>query len=123
MLTIFYDGQCPLCTKEMAALKLHDEAGNIQLEDIHQTHFSERFPEINFDQAMQILHGYYKGKIIYGLDVTCRAWRLVNKHRYLQMLRWPVIKPIADRCYLLFAKHRNRLSRLFVRSCDNNCKL
>lgn len=123
MLTIFYDGKCPLCAKEMSSLKSYDKNNEIQLEDVHQSGFSERFPEIDFNKAMQILHGYYQGKIVYGLDVTCHAWRLVGKHRYLQILRWPLVKPVADQCYLLFAKHRNKLSKLFVRSCDDNCKL
>ncbi len=38
-LILFYDGQCPLCVKEMTALKKHDTHNAIQLVDI----FSEAF--------------------------------------------------------------------------------
>ncbi|EOW9309487.1 cell division protein, partial [Vibrio cholerae] len=44
------------------------------------------------------------------------AWRLVNRHRWLFITRLPILKGISDRMYLLFAKHRMRLSRWFGRT-------
>lgn len=122
MLTIFYDGACPLCAQEMDALKRYDSSNAIQLEDIHQDDFTERFPEVDPGAAMQILHGELEGQPLYGLDVTYHAWRLVGKEWRVAFLRWWWIKPFADRAYLFFAKHRQQISRLFVRRsrCDNN---
>lgn len=122
MLTIFFDGSCPLCAKEMAALKRYDSRGMIQLEDIHQSDFSERFPEVDPNTAMQILHGQLDGKAFYGLDVTYHAWRLVGKKWRVAFLRWWWFKPFADKAYLFFAKHRQQISRLFVRRsrCDSD---
>ncbi|EKG87143.1 hypothetical protein VCHE16_1691 [Vibrio paracholerae HE-16] len=63
---------------------------------------------------MSILHGIdQQGQLLYGLDVTVLAWRLVNRHRWLFITRLPILKGISDRMYLLFAKHRMRLSRWF----------
>ena len=39
MLTIFYDGNCPLCATEMAHLKKHDAKNKIQLVNIHEDDF------------------------------------------------------------------------------------
>ena len=61
-LTIFYDGKCPLCTLEMQKLKLYDSKELIILEDLHQDDFEQRFPNIDINKAMKILHGYYQGK-------------------------------------------------------------
>ncbi|MFT2098134.1 thiol-disulfide oxidoreductase DCC family protein [Marinomonas sp. 2405UD66-6] len=111
MLTIFYDGYCPLCTAEMNLLRDLDNQKKLILEDIHAADFSERFPHIDPIQADKILHGQLQnGEVIKGLDVTCLAWKLVGKHKWMQVLRWPVIRLFADLGYLFFARYRHSIS-------------
>jgi predicted DCC family thiol-disulfide oxidoreductase YuxK len=121
MLTIFYDGNCPLCSMEMKELRRYDQHNNIQLEDIHQRDFEQKFPDIDKRKATNILHGKLNGVTLLGLDVTCHAWRLVGKKPWIAVLRFPIIKPFADWAYLLFAKHRTRISSLLMgkKSCEN----
>lgn len=121
MLTIFYDGNCPLCSKEMQALERYDLHNRIQLEDIHQTNFEQKFPDIDKIKATEILHGKLNGVTLLGLDVTCHAWRLVGKKPWIALLRLPIIKPFADLGYLFFAKHRTRISSLLMGKsyCEN----
>jgi predicted DCC family thiol-disulfide oxidoreductase YuxK len=114
-LTIFYDGGCPLCASEMRHLHRLDSARKITFEDIYAANFSLRFPMIDQQEADRILHGQLaNGQLIFGLDVTYQAWVLVGKRRWVAILRWPIIKPIADVTYLFFAKHRNRISKLLT---------
>ncbi|MEC7644037.1 MULTISPECIES: DUF393 domain-containing protein [Idiomarina] len=109
---IFYDGGCPLCVKEMRHLKRLDTNNKLAFENINVKDFSARYPDIDPDAANQFLHGINAdGNAIYGLDVTHAAWQAVGKGAYIAPLRWPVIRWFADRAYLLFAKHRNRISR------------
>ena len=111
-LIIFYDGGCPLCVKEMRHLNKLDEQNNIQFENINEDDFRQRFPAINVDDANAYLHGQRAdGEMIYGLDVTHAAWSQVGKGWMIAPLRWPVIGWVADKIYLGFAKHRNRISR------------
>ncbi|MBU1296103.1 DUF393 domain-containing protein [Marinomonas sp. UCMA 3892] len=111
MLTIFYDGHCPLCAAEMQTLQSLDTQKKLQLEDIHADSFSERFPYIDKVEADRLLHGQLaNGKIIKGLDVTCLAWKLVGKHKWMQLLRWPVIRFFADMGYKFFARYRHQIS-------------
>ncbi|ETX10062.1 thiol-disulfide oxidoreductase [Marinomonas ushuaiensis DSM 15871] len=111
MLTIFYDGNCPLCTAEMDKLQRLDNQNQLILEDIHNIDFNERFPHIDPVQADRILHGQLQnGEIIKGLDVTCLAWKLVDKHKWIQILRWPLIRVFADFGYLFFARYRHSIS-------------
>lgn len=121
MLTIFYDGNCPLCATEMQELRRYDLHNKIHLEDIHQSDFEQKFPDIDKSKATNILHGKLNGNTLLGLDVTCQAWRLVGKKPWLAVLRFPIIKPFADWGYLLFAKHRTRISSLLMgkKSCKN----
>ncbi len=109
-LTLFYDGTCPLCAKEIAALRGRDAEGLIQVLDISRDDISA-YPQIDVQQANRILHGIDdKGVLLLGLDVTHRAWQLVGKGWLYAPLRWPLVRPIADRCYLLFANNRYRVS-------------
>lgn len=111
MLTIFYDGFCPLCLSEMRELKTLDTQQQLNLENIHADDFSERYPHIDPVEADRILHGQLaNGQVIQGLEVTCMAWKLVGKHKWMQALRWPVIRIFADLGYKFFAKYRHPIS-------------
>ncbi|MBQ4847264.1 DUF393 domain-containing protein [Pseudoalteromonas sp. MMG005] len=122
---IFYDGQCALCSREMNSLKKHDTNNRITLVDVHSDFFERHYGHLNKQSTLDILHGIDNdGTLLLGLDVTCRVWHLVGKFKWLQYLRKPPIKWVADKAYLLFAKHRVRLSTwLFPNQCDHpGCK-
>ncbi|MBF4336821.1 thiol-disulfide oxidoreductase DCC family protein [Vibrio anguillarum] len=124
-LVIFFDAQCPLCCNEMRSLKTFDHHGRVQLIDINDGDAMRSFPSIDKSKALSILHGLdQQGNLLYGLDVTVLAWRLVNKHRWLFITRLPILKWINDQIYLLFAKHRMSISRWFSHAqCRNGvCK-
>lgn len=110
-LTIFYDGNCPLCSLEIQKLKQHDDQNRIILENLHQPDFELLFPGINVDKALKILHGKYQNKLLLALDVTHRAWTLVGRGVLVAPLQFPVIKQIAHGGYLLLAKYRYPLSQ------------
>ncbi|TNF35281.1 MAG: DUF393 domain-containing protein [Gammaproteobacteria bacterium] len=121
-LTLFYDAKCPLCLAEMQQLKACDMQGKLVFENIHAPDFKQRYPYIDPDYANRILHGQLEsGKIIKGLDVTHMAWSMVGKHKWLAILRWPMVRKIADVVYLVFARHRYRISRLLTGKprCDS----
>ncbi len=124
-LTIFYDSQCPLCAIEMRQLLSCDKHDRIELADIHAEDFSQQHPDIDPQQAYAVLHGKLdSGELLLGLDVTCKAWQLVGKHHWLRILRWPLIRPLADVVYRVFAKYRNPISRLLTgKSACNRCGL
>lgn len=114
-LTIFYDALCPLCQLEMQHLKKHDHNDTIRLVNLHDAKLIKTYPFINKQTAMTRLHGQLaNGEMLYGLDVTCKAWSLVGKYRWLTILRWPVIKPVADVGYRLFARYREDIAYILT---------
>ncbi len=115
MLTIFYDGNCPLCATEMNHLKKHDKNNLISLVDIQQNNFAALYPSVKFIEAMKILHGHYNGQLLLGLEVTHRAWTLVGKGFWVAPLNWPVIKTISHWLYLALAKYRQQISALMAK--------
>ncbi|MDY6928864.1 MAG: DUF393 domain-containing protein [Pseudomonadota bacterium] len=114
-LTIFYDGGCPLCAIEMRHLKRLNEDNKLRFVDIMAADFAQRYPELDWQALNDRIHAMrVDGTMLIGLDVTYEAWRLVGKGWLYAPLRWPLIKPLADRFYLWFAKHRYRISYLLT---------
>jgi len=124
-LRVYYDGLCPLCVNEMRHLEKLDGGRRLDLQDITAADFTVRFPHIDPVKADRILHGELPdGTLILGLDVTVMAWRLAGRGRWVAFLRWPLVRPVADRVYLFFARHRHRISGWFGRpqTCtDDRC--
>ena len=122
-LTFFFDGRCGLCDSEVKHLKRLDTNASISFEDIHDTDFEARFRSIDKVAASRILHGQLaSGELIQGLDVTCLAWTLVGKSRWVAWLRWPVIKSLSDCAYRAFALNRGWISKLFTNS-KSSCEI
>lgn len=115
-LTIFYDGGCPLCVREMRHLfKLQQQQRHqrIIFEDILAEDFEQRFPMIDPQRARAILHGMTaNGELLLGLDVTHQAWKAVGRGWLTAPIRWPLIRWFADRVYLWFARHRYKISEV-----------
>ena len=120
-LTLFYDGFCPLCVKEMETLRRHDKDERIALIDI-QTDAIHDYPSIDVKEASRILHAIdQQGNLVLGLDATHQAWKLVGKGWLYAPLRLPGVRVIADWLYLRFANNRYFISKLLTGKsrCDN----
>ena len=128
--TVFYDGACPLCMAEMRQLMKRNSESKLAFVDINHPEFDIEHPELNREDCSARIHGQWAdGEILTGLDVTHTAWELVGRGWLYAPLRWPLIKPIADRLYIAFANNRYRISywltgqaRCDTGSCDINRK-
>lgn len=125
-LTIYYDSHCPLCMAEMLQLKNHDTHSQITFADLHAGNFSEKYAHIDKNRAYKILHvERQSGEILLGLDASCEVWTTVGKHRWLKLLRIPIMKQVSDIFYRLFARFRGPISLLLTgkqqcESCEIN---
>lgn len=110
-LTLFYDGQCPLCVAEMKRLQQLDQYRKLHCVELQDADTMQLYPTLDREKAMTILHGRLaNGEMIEGLDVTHKAWSLVGKGRLTAITRLPVIRWGFDVVYLIFAKHRYKIS-------------
>lgn len=117
LMIIFYDANCPLCTKEMRLLKEADKHNKIALEDINTDDFEQRFNHIKCQDALAFLHGQQdNGEMIYGLDVTFAAWQTVGRHKWLKVLQLPGIRFFAAQGYKVFAKYRTTIAHSLCKS-------
>ena len=111
--TLYYDGQCPLCMKEMARLgRLKNE--QLQLADIHQLGDASGLPER--DVLLRTLHlRLPDGQLLTGVDANVAAWGYTRYGIWFRWMRWPVLRYIADRVYRSWA--RWRYDRLYATAC------
>ena len=120
-LKIFYDGACPICSKEISFLKRRDKKNKLNFEDTAVANFDRSIFPV-FKNSDTVIHGMLPdGKFIHGLEVFRNAYREIGFGWLLAPTGWPILKPIFDSLYLIFAKNRLKISRLFGRNCDKSC--
>jgi predicted DCC family thiol-disulfide oxidoreductase YuxK len=108
---VFFDGDCPLCRREIAMLRRRDRAQRIRFTDIAAAGFDAR--ALGTDQAtlMGRIHGRLPdGTWIDGVEVFRRLYAAVGLGWLVSLSRLPVLSRLAERAYDLFARHRLRLT-------------
>lgn len=113
-LTLFYDGQCPLCQAEIHFLQSRDIEGKLGFVDVTQAQFDPSTHQISCEAAMAQIHGRLaNGQVLVGVPVFAQAYQLAR----LPVLAWVLsrrwLQPILGPAYVLFAKHRHTLSKRF----------
>ena len=92
--TLFYDGQCPLCAKEIRTLRKL-QRGNLIFADIHeQRDGSGNLP--SHETLLRRLHLMtWTGDWVLGLPANVRAWSPTTYGFLFQPLLWPGLFQIA----------------------------
>ncbi|AEG02129.1 thiol-disulfide oxidoreductase DCC family protein [Methylomonas methanica] len=123
--TLFYDGKCPICRKEVSWLRWKNTRHKLQFQDIHAEDFdATRFGKSQ-TELMAEIHGIYPdGRLIKGMPVFRACYHAVGLGWLLAPTGWPLLRPFFDWLYVLFARHRIRLGGLFAGNACNNgvCK-
>jgi predicted DCC family thiol-disulfide oxidoreductase YuxK len=113
--TLFYDGQCPLCLREVRLLsRLADS--QLQLINLHEEPDAAGKPgRLEMLKNLHLRTG--DGEWLTGVDATVRAWSHTRWGLLFKVLRLPLIGTLADAAYQYWA--RKRFQNLY--SC-NRCE-
>jgi predicted DCC family thiol-disulfide oxidoreductase YuxK len=119
---VFYDGGCPLCRREIAMLRRRDRGGRIRFADIDAADFFSQQSEQRertYEELMAGIHGRLPdGTWIQGVEVFRRLYAAAGFRRLVRASRWPVVAPLLDMAYRVFARNRLRLTgRCSAASC------
>ncbi len=116
---VFYDGDCPLCVREIDWLRRKDKHGRIEFTDIASERFDPRSTGVDQQTLMARIHGRLPdGSIVSGVEVFRRMYDAVGWKLPVAATRLPVVRQLLDVAYGVFA--RNRL-RLTGRCSDGKC--
>ena len=113
VLTILFDGGCPLCRREVTFLerrdrRLHDDQTTLAFVDIDRPDYDPIAHQgITYRQAMGRIHGVEaNGTVLQDLAVFRRAYEQVGLGWLYAPTRWPVVGPLAEGAYGLWARLR-----------------
>jgi predicted DCC family thiol-disulfide oxidoreductase YuxK len=108
-LKLLFDGDCPLCSREVAFLRRRDRAGRIVFEDIAAPDFDPARYGLDRSGVMARIHGVLPdGRVIEGMEVFRRAYAAVGLGFLLAPSRWPGLRRLFDAAYRVFARNRLR---------------
>jgi len=122
-INVLFDGECPLCTREVQMLERRDRGrGRIRFEDIAAPGFEPAVYGLDAQRVMARIHGVLPdGRVVEGVEVFRRAYGAVGLGWLLAPTRWPGVRRLVDACYRLFARNRLRLTGRTVDACDTRC--
>jgi predicted DCC family thiol-disulfide oxidoreductase YuxK len=104
---VFYDGDCPLCKREIDWLRKKDRQQLIQFTDIAADDFDPDPLGRSHDELMARIHGRMPdGTVIEGVEVFRQLYSRIGFGRAVGFSRLPVIKTALEASYRVFAKLR-----------------
>lgn len=122
---ILYDGECPLCSREIRFLERRDRGrGRIQFEDIADPGFDPGRYGVEAGELMARIHGVLPGgNLIEGMDALRSAYSAVGLGWLMAPTRLPGLRNLADRAYRVFARNRLRWTGRAPETCaDGQCR-
>lgn len=111
---VFFDGECPICSREMAMIRKLDQDRRIDCTDIASSSFDANAQGLDGDAVNRQIHGRLSdGRIVTGVEVFRQIYQLLGFRRCVSWSRRPGVARILDYSYAVFARYRKRLGLLF----------
>lgn len=108
-LTVFHDGACPLCAREIALMRRLDRRGAIAFVDVADPGAS---CPIDRHAALARFHAIEDGRLLSGAAAFAAMWRAIPVLRPLGLAaRNATVLKFLDRLYNRFLTVRPRLQR------------
>ena len=117
-LTVFYDGACPLCRREIDFYRRRKGAQSLDWVDVSRCAGETVAPGLSKAEAMARFHvKRADGRLASGGLAFAQLWAALPGFRPLGLvLQWPPLAWLAERGYRLFLKLRPRLQALARRA-------
>ena len=127
-LTIFFDGGCPLCRREVDFLQSRNQKGHLGFVDINSSDFSLDLKYgITYKQAMERIHALkIDGSIIKDIKVFQEAYGLIGLGWIYAPTKLPILDKFIEFIYGLWAKYRLKItfrSSIEKLCSERDCKL
>lgn len=117
---VFFDGECPLCIREIKMLKALDRKHRIIFTDISAAEFDPGSVGLTMEQLMTEIRGRLpNGQLVQGVEVFRRLYSAVGFGPLVAISRVPGISHLLNLGYSWFAKNRLKLTgRCNADSCQ-----
>lgn len=113
-LTVWFDGGCPLCRREIALMRRLDRRGAIVFVDVAE---GDAGCPIDRGELLARFHARENGRIVSGAEAFAAMWRAVPALRPFGLLaRNRLVLALLERSYRGFLRIRPRLQALAMRA-------
>jgi predicted DCC family thiol-disulfide oxidoreductase YuxK len=107
---LFYDGGCPLCSREVRFLQRRNTSGLIRFTDLDAPGFRPAADGPGFETLMARIHARLPdGTWVEGVEVFRRLYTAIGFGPLVALTRLPGIAQLLDWSYALFARYRRPL--------------
>lgn len=112
MLTVYYDGSCSLCSREIRAYMRADTRKAIEWLDLSDPSIDITHESFEYIDALKRLHAKDSSNQYYvGVDAFLAIWKRLPTWVWLyHVARTKPVKVLLDKAYAVFAKYRFRRS-------------
>ena len=108
-LSVFFDGDCPICLREINFMRRLNRRGRVNFIDFADPSFDEQTHGLSRSELASVIHARWAdGVVIKGVDVFRSMWTAVGLGIFAKITRVWFIEQLLIRAYDWFA--RNRLS-------------
>lgn len=109
---VFFDGECPLCRREIDMLRKLDRRGALVTTDIAEPGFDAASIGKTQSELMARIHGRVlpSGELVEGVEVFRRLYAAVGFGPVVAVSRVPPFSWAAEAGYRWFAKNRLKLT-------------
>ena len=102
---VFFDGQCPLCRREIEMIRRKDRKHQLILTDIAEPDFKS--DEHALETLMSEIHGRQAdGTYVKGVEVFREIYDRLGYGRLVSATRFPIVRNVLNFFYQVFAKLR-----------------
>lgn len=117
---VFFDGECPICRREIAWLQRLDRRERIRFTDIAPLGPDDSIDNVSWADLMAEIHGRLPdGHWIKGVEVFRQLYAAVGFGPLVRVSRWVGIDQTLEAAYAAFARRRLR----WTNRCDTKCRV
>ena len=125
MITVFYDGKCGLCSKEIKHYRNIAPDGVFDWQDITVSTDDLQNAGISISEGLKLLHAMdNNGRLYVGVEAFILIWKQLKRWQILALfVSLPLIRQIANLAYRTFAGWRFRRLQHCQLAAENEGKL
>ncbi|KAG9269542.1 hypothetical protein AMEX_G16589 [Astyanax mexicanus] len=109
---VLYDGECPICVKEIEVLRFvqKNRTGKVEFVDISVPEYDGgRYRGVSYEVAMKEMTVIDENDEVHrGVPAFAVMYKAVGLGWLARLISLPLIRPLMDRAYDVFARNRLR---------------
>lgn len=121
---VFFDGECPLCVREIQLLRKLDRHERLRFTDIAQPTFDPSTTGKDWQTLMDRIHGRMPdGTVIEGFEVFRQLYAAVGFGWLVAVTRLYGLSHLCEWSYRVFARNRLKLTGRCIKDAEGSCTL